>query len=262
MRMRVWTLLSAISVCAATARGVSLDAGIEAEVGLTSAYVWRGQVINDLPCLQPALLFSAGNFNLDVWGTLDLVADDDTWERNRIDVRGRYAWERGIQILSAGLIAYIYHDGPRGQSKDTWEAMLGYTVDVPLLPTAILYYDIDRIDGAYGTVSLSHSFELCRDLAALDLDLHLGAADPGYLNGIFDFRGRREKTEQGPAYRHAAPVDLVGAALIPIHVRPQWILTPGFEYMTLVDRGLRAAVEAEGGVADKFFYSISFSAFF
>jgi hypothetical protein len=49
-----------VALAALSARAVSLDAGVEADIELTTAYVWRGQVLNDQPCLQPALLFASG----------------------------------------------------------------------------------------------------------------------------------------------------------------------------------------------------------
>ena len=263
MRNHILSCLAIIlSFSAVAARAVPVDMSIEAEGKITSAYVWRGQVISENPCLQPSVTLGAGNFDLNIWGTLDLVDDEDTWERNRVDVTGSYAWERGRQVVDAGIVGYVYHDGPRQTSKDTFEMFVSYGVDVPLLPSLSIYYDFDRIDGYYGSFSLQHSIEIIPDRVAFDLGVFLGAADANYLNATIDDRSEAEDEIQDPLFIEALPLDLTTTFWIPIYIKPQLVVMPGAKYMTLLDSQVRKAVDDGGGETYKLTYSLSLVAYF
>jgi hypothetical protein len=246
-------------LAACTAWSVPVDMSIEAEAKVVSAYVWRGQVISDNPCLQPSITFGAGHFDLNLWGTLDLVEHEDTWERNRVDVTGSYSWEEGLQVVSAGIVGYVYHDGPRNTSRDTFEVFGTYGVAVPLLPSLTLYYDFDRIEGYYGSFSLQHSVEIVPDRVALDVGAYLGAADAKYLNSVFDPReGEDDEEIAGDDFDEPLPVDFTATLWIPIYLRPNVVFMPGAKYMTLLDPDVQDAVDE----TDKFTYSVSLIAYF
>jgi len=250
-------------LAACTAWSVPVDMSIEVETKVTSAYVWRGQVISDNPCLQPSITFGAGKFDLNLWGTLDLVEHEDTWERNRVDVTGSYTWEEGRQVVSAGVVGYVYHDGPRNTSRDTFEAFGSYGIAAPLLPSLTVYYDFDRIEGYYGSFSLQHSVEIVPDRAALDVGAFLGAADARYLNAMFDPHENEDDEEiAGDRFDEPLPVDLTVTLWMPIHLRPNVVVMPGAKYMTLLESDVRDAAADAGSENSKFSYSLSLIGYF
>jgi hypothetical protein len=71
-------ILSAVALCA-VAQDVQeqeaprqLPVDLSADLGLYSAYVWRGQIVNDHAVLQPSVTASKGPFSFNIWGNWNL----------------------------------------------------------------------------------------------------------------------------------------------------------------------------------------------
>jgi hypothetical protein len=258
--------LAALAAAAALlpAPAPAVDVSGEADLTVNSDCVWRGQVRTDEPCLQPRVSAGAGNLQFDLWGTWDIIPEDDTWERNRVDATVAYGWECGIQMLSAGMVGYIYHDGPRRDSLDTFEVLLGYALDVPSLPSLTLYYDFDRVDGYYATLSVAHSFEMQQDRVALDLGLELGAGDDNQLAALFDHRSRtqRRRDNGAPLFRGPSLVDLTASVSVPYHLKPDVLLMPAVSYMTLVGPAVRRVVEEAEDDTEKLSFALTLLTYF
>jgi hypothetical protein len=194
--MQPATVLRAILVAA----GASLyavaghaQAEIGADVGLFSSYVWRGLSLTNKPVMQPAVWASipAGNasITLGLWSTIDLGKYDDPFDDisesggtssfnlAEYDPYAEVAFTVGKATLTAGGTAYIYpNDFPTGTAGlnsdfNTVELYAKAGLDVPLSPFVNLYYDVDKIKGAYIEGGVSHSFpaseKVSVDLGAL-----------------------------------------------------------------------------------------------
>ncbi|HET6777669.1 MAG TPA: TorF family putative porin [Gemmatimonadales bacterium] len=171
----------------ATAGGVTLftilmsgasPAGGQATVGadldLFSSYVWRGLSLTNKPVAEPGLWvsFPAGNASLIAggWANIDLGRYDDISERSEsggtsafnlaeFDPYAEVAFPLGNATVTGGVIGYIYPNDDPGltSSFNTWEIYGKAGLDVPLSPELSIYYDIDKVKGAYIEGKISHS---------------------------------------------------------------------------------------------------------
>jgi hypothetical protein len=194
--MQPATVLRAILVAA----GASLyavaghaQAEIGADVGLFSSYIWRGLSLTNKPVLQPAVWASipagSASITLGLWSTIDIGKYDDpnddisesggtsSFNLAEYDPYAEVAFTVGKATLTAGGTAYIYpNDFPPGtvglnSDFNTVELYAKAGLDVPLSPFVNLYYDVDKIDGAYIEGGISHSLaaseKVSIDLGAL-----------------------------------------------------------------------------------------------
>jgi uncharacterized protein Gcw-chp len=164
--------------------GVDLD--------LFSSYVWRGISLTNKPVAQPALYvsFPAGNAEVSVggWASIDLgkyddLADDISesggssgFNFAEFDPYGEISFPVGKATLTGGVTAYIYPNDENAPndfflltSDANTVAIYGKVgLDAPLSPELSVYYDVDKIKGAYIEGALSHSLPLS-EKASLDL---------------------------------------------------------------------------------------------
>jgi hypothetical protein len=170
---------------AVPARTAAAQTEIGAQLDLFSAYVWRGLSLTNKPVAQPDVYisFPAGNASITAggWANIELGKYDDP--ENDISESGglsafnlaefnpyaEVSFSTGKTSLTGGIIGYIYpndlDDAPNdGAALDsdanTWEVYGTVGFDVPLAPEFSLYYDIDKIKGAYLEGSVSHSLPL------------------------------------------------------------------------------------------------------
>jgi hypothetical protein len=162
------------------------QAEVGAQVDLFSAYVWRGLSLTNKPVAQPSvyLSFPAGNaaVTLGGWANVDLGEyddpDDDFSESGGVgsfnlaefNPYAEVSFSAGQATITAGGVGYIYpNDFGLTDELNTWEVYgkVGFA-DVPLAPEIAVYYDIDKIEGAYIEGSVAHSLPLNETLS-LDL---------------------------------------------------------------------------------------------
>jgi hypothetical protein len=156
------------------------QAEIGADVGVFSSYVWRGLSLTNKPVMQPAVWASipAGStsITLGVWSTIDLGKYDDplddisesggtsSFNLAEYDPYGEVGFTVGKTSLTGGVTAYIYpndipDDAPGLNSRfNTVELYAKAALDVPLSPFVNLYYDVDKVKGAYIEGGVGHSF--------------------------------------------------------------------------------------------------------
>lgn len=168
------------------------------DLGLYSAYVWRGLSLTNKPVVEPDLYvtFPAGPASITVagWANFDLgkyrnLNDDisesgglSAFNLSEFDPYAEIAYPAGKATLTAGVIGYIYPNkvesttfeptpGLLTKESNTVEIYGKVEVDVPLSPTLSIYYDVDKIKGAYFEGSVSHSIaaseKVSVDLGAL-----------------------------------------------------------------------------------------------
>jgi hypothetical protein len=179
--------MKAANLLRATALGIVLTAPtgvvhaqteIGAQVDLFSSYVWRGVSLTNKPVLQPDLWasFPAGNASVTVggWANIDIGkydGDDDISESGGLSAfnfaefnpYAEVSFGTGKATLTGGIIGYFYpNDTDNGLNSDfnTWEVYGKVGFDVPFAPEISLYYDIDKVNGAYLEAAGSHSLPL------------------------------------------------------------------------------------------------------
>ncbi|MFO7871995.1 MAG: MipA/OmpV family protein [Kiritimatiellia bacterium] len=240
-------------------RGITIHGFTSLEV--TSAYVWRGRIIRDEPCIQPYIRLNSENIGLAAWGTYDLTDDDDSAGHRRVDVIGDWTYGGSVQLFKAGAVAYIYRDTMETHPRDTYELFLDYALNVFGLPAVSVYYDFGQINGYYASLSLGHSFMLS-DTLSVDASVSCGAADEDYSRAVYtvpsdEDTGREEFVPEGSSY-----VDFKAGFSAPVSLGGGFEITPSVEYSSLLDSEISDAMEAAGLDTEKTYYSLTITRYF
>jgi hypothetical protein len=160
---------------------------VGADLGLFSSYVWRGLSLTNKPVAQPAVWASipAGSaaITLGLWSTIDLGkyddVDDDISESGgtssfnlaEYDPYAEVAFTVGKASLTGGVTAYIYpNDAGFTKDLNTVEVYGKAALEAPLSPFINIYYDVDKVKGAYFEGGVSHSLQ-----ASEKVSIDLGA---------------------------------------------------------------------------------------
>jgi hypothetical protein len=163
------------------------QATVGADLALFSAYVWRGLSLTNKPVAQPDLYLTipAGNASVTLggWANIDLAKYDDlnndisesggtsSFNFAEFDPWAEVSVPAGKATLTGGVTAYIYpNDVGLTSDFNTVEVYGKVAFDVPLNPKISVWYDVDKIDGAYIEGSVSHSVPLSEKVS-----LNLGA---------------------------------------------------------------------------------------
>jgi hypothetical protein len=170
------------------------QAEIGADLGLFSAFVWRGLSLTNKPVAQPAIWASipAGNagITLGLWSTIDLGKYDDpeddisesgglsSFNLAEYDPYAEVSFPVGKATITAGGIAYIFpndltltSNGGLDSEFNTLELYGKVGFDAPLSPVLSIYYDVDKVQGAYLEGGVSHALA-----ASEKVSVELGAA--------------------------------------------------------------------------------------
>ncbi len=165
-----------------TSAAMAEDVAVELTVDVASAYVFRGETLNDGPVVQPGLeLALPYGITLGVWGNIDLDDYDGAFEKNQfseIDVYVSYALPLNIDALDVS-IGYTEFTYPGAEDKADREVGLEFGYDLGLAELGLgLFYGVDgAIDKTfYAELGIGTSFEVA---TGVDLDL---AGAVGYLN--------------------------------------------------------------------------------
>jgi hypothetical protein len=163
------------------------QATLGADLDLFSSYVWRGLTLTNKPVAQPALYvtFPAGNSEVTAggWANIELGqydgADDisesggvSSFDLAEFDPYAEVSFPVGKATLTGGITGYIYpNDFGLTEDANTVELYGKVGLDVALSPEFSIYYDVDKIDGAYLEGGVSHSLaaseKVSIDLGAL-----------------------------------------------------------------------------------------------
>ena len=173
-------------VAAASARSARAQATVGADLGMFSGYVWRGVSLTNRPVGQPNVYvaFPAGNASVTVggWANVDLGRYDDaddfsqsggvsSLNLSEFDPWAEVSVPAGKATLTGGVVGYVFpNDFGATDDFNTWEVYGKVGLGVPLSPKLAVYYDFDKVNGAYIEGSLAHSLPL-----GSSLSLNLGA---------------------------------------------------------------------------------------
>jgi hypothetical protein len=195
-RIIVVTVLSVASLLPATSQAAEANL----DLPVNSAYVWRGQVLNDEAVFQPSLTASAENgLSFNTWASFNLtdsLGTDLENEFSEVDLLASYAVPVEVVDVTVGAAEYLFpnqtlvtenEDGTTTSASvpSTREAFV--TVgkeDLTLSPSATLYYDFGQVNAFYGLLSVSQGYEVSKELS-LNATLSIGAGDSEYNTYYF-----------------------------------------------------------------------------
>jgi len=226
-------LLSVSTVMAEDAKVEAPALAANTDLPVLSAYVWRGQILNDEAVFQPALNLTKGGFGLNVWGNFNLtdsVTEDPDF--SEIDLTLSYGGKAGSVGYGVGIIEYLFpnstlatDDGGIGY-PGTRELYASISLpDLPVIPSLTVYRDIDEADGTYASLALGYSKSLA-DSLTLGLSTSIGVADAEYNSFYF-------------GVDDAAVNDANVGATLSYTVREHLTVTPGVQYTWLPDGDIK-----------------------
>lgn len=274
MQRSVWSLAAAcawaVGTLAAEPTEIATQPGaagpeVSVDLGLYSAYVWRGQVINDEPVLQPQLNLELDGFSLHAWGNLDLTdnVNEDAPSFSEVDLTAAYTRRFGPAELTASYTHYLLVDQTvetdietivdgepevttvSEDAPSTAEVCLEASLpDLPVVPTLCLVRDVKEADGFYGSIGVAYSAELLKEALSLDLSASLGAGDADYNAYYFGVDA-------------AALNDATATVSLTWTASDSFSMTPGVQYAVLVDDAIRAGADDAYGHKDAVVGSLS-----
>ena len=195
---------------ATPARAAHAQTEVGAQLDLFSAYVWRGVTYTNKPVAQPDVYvsFPAGNVSITAggWANIEIGSYDDpnddfsesgglsAFNIAEFNPYGEVSFSTGKAALAGGIIGYIFpndlDEAPNGgldSESNTWEVYGIVGFDVPLAPWFSLYYDFDKVKGAYVEGAISHSVPLGEShtldlggLVGLSLGQGIAEDDPSF----------------------------------------------------------------------------------
>ncbi len=176
-----WTTLGVL--LASPHREAAAQTEVGAQLDLFSAYVWRGVTYTNKPVAQPDLWisFPAGSASITAggWANVDLGQYDDpaddfsesgglsAFNLAEFNPYAEVSFSSGKAAFTGGIVGYVYPNDLDGapiegldSESNTWEVYGTVGFDVPLAPELSIYYDIDKVNGAYVEGGVSHSLRL------------------------------------------------------------------------------------------------------
>jgi hypothetical protein len=199
-------------------------ADVSADLPVLSGYVWRWQVLNDEPVVQPALNVVNGGFAVNAWGnfnTTDKVTGDADF--SEIDLTVSYGGRIGAVGYGVGLIEYLF---PNTTYSGTREAYVSVSLpDLFVVPSLSVYRDLDEADGFYASFGLSKTMAVA-DKTSLCLSASVGAGDEDYNAFYF-------------GVEEAALNDVNVCASVAYAMTDKITVTPCLQYTWLPDSDIR-----------------------
>ncbi len=227
------TLLSFVACAPAVAQSSSVAerrVSYGAEIAFRSGHADRGFVINDRPVVQPVVWVTRRRAEFSVWGNLPLAETTDRArpEIAELELTRKYEWKN--LTIAPAVTMYFYHDALNFDNERSMSGWLHLSYDVgPFRVFTHQSLDVLTYRGAYygeaGLASEGHASE------RVELGGSLGA---GWASTRFN-----------DAYADVARagLDRVSvAAWLTVHVTPHYYVTPDFEFSTIVNPRVRAAL--------------------
>jgi hypothetical protein len=211
-----------------------IKVGAFADVSALSAYVWRGQVLNDEAVIQPAATITKGGFAINIWGNFNLTdaATGDSGEFSEVDLTLSYSRAVGPATIGAGVIEYLFPnqtlvaaDGTGVGYPGTREVYLSLSLPgLPVVPSVTVYYDFGEAESFYALAALTYSAKLGETLN-LGLSTSLGYAAADYNAFYF-------------GVDEAALNDANFGLSLAWSPHPLLMVTPAYQYTMLADSNI------------------------
>jgi len=223
------------------------SSSVEIKADLFSKYVWRGQVYNDDPVLQPSASYIMGKWTAALWSNVDLTSyNDRAGDLYEVDYVLDYSDDTGIEGLgySIGVARYTFQGS---KIPSTTEIYWGLNLNTILSPSLKLYHDVDEAEGGtYAQFSVGHSQEKFMKIEETPVGMDIGASI-GWGSNSYN---RYYWLEDGSQLN-----DLTLSVSFPLKIC-NWDVVPSLNYATVLDDDLRSSNPC--GDNDNFFTGLSF----
>jgi len=163
---------------------------LQGDVGLYSAYVWRGAVLNNGMVAQPGLTVAKGALSFNVWANYNIDGKQGNGDMDFVeyDFTLAYRLPEGLIMdgvdLDVGIIKYEFA-GDWSAVENTEEIFAVMTMNnVLLTPVLSVYYDINEANGWYGNFALSQGVEIS-DAMSAEIGASMGYGSKNYNNFYF-----------------------------------------------------------------------------
>ena len=156
----------------------ALAADVEVSADVLSAYMSRGETLNDEPVFQPDLYVAMPyGFDFELWATMDLTDNDKSCAP---DTKGRWSefdfilgWNAilpedspiGLRVFST------YYTYPQDTCDNDYDAGVSVSGNCILEPTLTFLHECEKGDNIRFDFSVAHTFDLSAILEALTLKL-------------------------------------------------------------------------------------------
>ena len=206
-------VVGAILGCMSFPRPCPAQTEMGVDLELASAYVWRGLTLTNRPVAKPAAYaaISLGNVSVTVggWGNIDLGRYDNLTDHisesggssafnlAEVEPYAEATFPLGRATITGGMVGYLYpneEDAPNGfglltSDANTVELYGRVGFDAPLSPELSIYYDVDKVQGAYLEGSLSYSVA-ASEAVSLELGAVAGFSAGQGISNDLDERSR------------------------------------------------------------------------
>jgi hypothetical protein len=223
------------------------NSSVEVKVDLFSKYVWRGQVYNDDPVLQPSISLTSGKWTAGLWFDIDLTSyNDRAGDLYETDYALDYSDDTGIEGLgySVGVLRYTFQGS---KIPSITEIYWGLNLNTVLSPSLTFYHDVDEADGTYVQLGIGHSEDEIAKIEETPIGMETGVSI-GWGSSSYN---KYYFADDGSQFN-----DLTLSVSFPLKLCG-WDVVPNLNYSTLLDDDLRSSNPCLRN--DAFFTGISFS---
>lgn len=236
--------VSAANAAAQPAAPAAVVTSATIDLPVLSAYVWRGQVLNDQAVLQPALTLTRGDFSVQAWFNMNFTdrVTGKASQFSEVDLGGTYSHRVGPASLSVGYIEYMFPNQtvfvtapgsttPQGEAvKSTREVYLSVTCpDWIVVPALTVYRDVGEGEGTYAQAALAWTKPVCSNVS-FTLSGSAGYADATY--DAFYFGVDKAAVSDGNI-----------GAMLAIKATDAITITPMVQYTVLFDSTVKEAAK-------------------
>ncbi len=170
-------LAATVTLIASPALAAPGGVEVSADLGVYSAHVTRGMVMNDEPVVETGIGMSSGVFAFRAAGFSDLTdRQSHSGEFTEIDVEAGLRREVGAVELNGGYLLRRYPV----TDVDSHELFASAsTTRLPVEASAAVYLGVGDTDGAYARLGAGYGMPVA-PIAALNLTAHVAAATGSY----------------------------------------------------------------------------------
>lgn len=233
MGFRFWMVILVVTFMF-TGMAVAADAPKftgTASVDVMSNYVWRGIKLSKDFVVQPSLTIGYGGFSMNMWANVDLnyfgkPITGKSVKHTETDITLSYTYPIDKLSLTGGYIYYGLDSVP-----DTQEIFITAAYDTLLNPSLTLYYDIKEGKGGFLTASVSHSFELSKDM-------------PLKIGGLISYNLKNEIMSTGAAKNFNNFYNAELSASLTVPITKQISIAPKVAYSFALSSDAKDAIAA------------------
>lgn len=204
---------------------------VNVDLPLLSAYVWRGQVLNDEAVFQPSITVAKDGFSLNVAENVNLtnISTEHAPEATETDLTFSYSTRIHSLAASIGWIEYLFSNQPVPGTREVFVS--AGLPDLPGSPTIAAYHDFKEINGTYFVLSTGYSKTFDTDKVTIGLSGSVGYGSAAYNKGYFGIDS-------------ASFNDLTLGLTASIKAADNLTVTPIVQYVTLLDSDIRNAAKS------------------